>query len=98
MSDAYRRNSHDQFYFKTAEEMGRIEEFPKALERTAAIAERATSRSEAIEKLFFRTFRVPEGPRGHYLSPSPARIVLAARPSRRETKEGMLRQDVADRI
>ena len=63
MSDPQRmRFATDQFYFKTAEEMAQIfgGEFPDALERTAAIAERCNVRIDPVHNSF-PEFQVPAG-------------------------------------
>ncbi|MGH9705079.1 MAG: DNA polymerase III subunit alpha, partial [Candidatus Acidiferrales bacterium] len=62
MSDAQRmRFATDQFYFKTAEEMGRVfRELPDALARTMAIADRCNVKIERVSDPF-PEFQVPEG-------------------------------------
>ena len=62
MSDTNRMKfPTDQFYFKTAEEMGKIfAEIPEALERTWKIAERCNVKIEQVKNPF-PEFQVPEG-------------------------------------
>jgi DNA polymerase-3 subunit alpha len=62
MSDPQRmRFATDQFYFKTAEEMGQVfRELPDALDRTVAIAERCQVKIERMQNPF-PEFQVPEG-------------------------------------
>ena len=62
MSDAQRMKfPSDQFYFKTAEEMGQVfRELPEALSRTLAIAERCNVKIQRVANPF-PEFKVPEG-------------------------------------
>jgi DNA polymerase-3 subunit alpha len=62
MSDSQRMKfATDQFYFKTAEEMGEVfRELPEALQRTVAIAERCNVKIEKVSNPF-PEFKVPEG-------------------------------------
>ena len=61
MSDTQRmRFATDQFYFKTAEEMAQVfGDFPDALTRTLAIAERCQTKIERVQNPF-PEFKVPE--------------------------------------
>ncbi|HWW51976.1 MAG TPA: DNA polymerase III subunit alpha [Verrucomicrobiae bacterium] len=62
MSDSQRMKfPTDQFYFKTAEEMGQVfREIPESLSRTLAIAERCNVKIQRVTNPF-PEFRVPEG-------------------------------------
>ena len=100
MSDPQRmRFATDQFYFKTAEEMAQIfgGEFPDALERTAAIAERCNVRIDPVHNSF-PEFQVPQGYTADSYFERVAREGFAARAPYLETfaKQGWLRRPLAE--
>ena len=100
MSDPQRmRFATDQFYFKTAEEMAQVfgGEFPEALERTAAIAERCNVRIDPVRNSF-PEFQVPEGYTVDSYFERVAREGFAARVPDLEAlaKQGWLRRPLAE--
>jgi DNA polymerase-3 subunit alpha len=99
MSDTQRMKfATDQFYFKTAEEMGQVfRELPDAISRTVAIAERCNFKMQRVSNPF-PEFKVPEG---HTTDSYFERVVREGFAGRipqleRLAKEGLLRRPLAE--
>jgi DNA polymerase III subunit alpha len=99
MSDAQRMKfATDQFYFKTAEEMGKVfRELPDSLTRTMAIAERCNVKIQRVSNPF-PEFKVPEGHTTDSYFEKVVREGFASRMPQIERlqKEGGLRRPLAD--
>ncbi len=98
ISDPQRmRFATDQFYFKTAEEMGQVfHELPDALSRTVAIAERCQVKIERVRNPF-PEFQIPNGETPESYFEKVVREGFAARLPQldRLAREGHLRHPLA---
>src|SRR3989454_7768557 len=99
MSDTHRMKfATDQFYFKTAAEMGKVfGEVPEALSRTVEIASRCNVKIERIPNPF-PEFKVPEGHTSASYFESVVREGFAARVPQleRQAQQGFLRNSLAE--
>ena len=98
MGDTNRmRFATEQFFFKTAEEMGEVfRELPEALERTVTIAERCNLKLERVKNPF-PEFHVPDGHTADSYFEKVAREGFAERVPQLEAmnREGRLRMPLA---
>ncbi len=99
MTDANRMKfATDQFYFKSAEEMGKVfGELPEALTRTLAIAERCNVKIQRVSNPF-PEFKVPDGQDTDSYFERVVRQNFATRAEvlERLGKQGLLRHSLAD--
>jgi DNA polymerase-3 subunit alpha len=99
MSDTARMKfATDQFYFKTAEEMGKVfAELPDALARTVAIADRCNVKIQRVSNPF-PEFKVPDGQDtdSYFERVVRQNFVSRAEVLERLSKQGLLRHSLAD--